>query len=207
MRGIVGSVVMGGVFLAYPYLVYIGIERGISWFAPALIAGIYLNQALVSSIKRIKIIKITIAIVLLIGAVFLQSITAKLLPIFIQLVLMHFFGRTLVDGAPIIERFVRLEFPEIPVEIAIYCRQLTVMWTCFFGFNAVMCAGLAIWASDAWWAIYNGVMIFILTGVLMVGEYIWRHFRFPELDIPSPQATIRNMIVNGREIWKDVHVR
>ena len=120
---------------------------------------------------------------------------------------MFFFGRTLYKGPPLIESFVRLEFPEFPPGIGRYCRQLTIMWTGFFGFNALMCIGLAVWAPDAWWAFYNSILIFVMTGMLMVGEYIYRHFRFPDLDIPKPMSTIKTMVSNGRKIWLEAQVR
>jgi len=199
------SILLTLIFLVYPYLVYRGMQQGVVWFAPTLIAGFYINDAMKTQHKQRRMMKLLIALVLLTGAVFWQALTAKLLPIFIQLTLMHFFGTTLFKGPSLIERFVRMEFADFPPEIVTYCWQLTLLWTGFFAFNALVCAGLALWGSDVWWAFYNGVMIFVLTGVLMVGEYIWRHFRFPELDIPSPKSSVRNMIVNGRAIWKEVH--
>ena len=205
MSLVIRSAAMTLLFLAYPYLAYLGMQQGIVWFAPMLISGVYLNQAIKARKQRVKLIKLGIAVVLITGAIFMQALTAKLLPILIQLMLMHFFGRTLVQGPTLIERFVRMEFPEFPSGIIVYCRQLTWLWTGFFAFNAVICATLAVWAPDAWWALYNGVIIFILIGVLMIGEYIWRHFKFPELDIPAPDTSVRNLINHGRIIWEDVN--
>lgn len=205
MTVILRSVAATLLFLVYPYLAYIGMQNDIVWFAPLLVSAMYLNQALKAQSSRIKLMKLGIAVVMILGALFLQALTAKLLPIFIQLMLMHFFGRTLIDGPTLIERFVRLEFAEFPAEIVDYCRQLTWVWTIFFAFNAIVCAILAVWGTDLWWAIYNGVIIYLLTGLLMVGEYIWRHFRFPHLDIPAPTHSVRNLINNGRIIWEDVN--
>ena len=66
----------------------------------------------------------------------------------------------------------------------------------------MMCVALANWGTHFWWMLYNGVFIY-----LMIGEYIYRHFRFPGLGIPDPQSTIKTMIVNGRKIWMDVQAR
>ena len=209
MLGVFKGVFMTGLFLAYPYLVYRGIESGMVWVAPAIFSGIYLMQSLATRNVKIKIVKALIAIGLLLGAYYLQTITAKVLPVLIQLMLMYFFGRTLLKGKgpSFIESFVRLEFSEIPLDLIAYCRQLTILWTGFFAFNAVMCVVLAIWGNDAWWALYNGVFIYLMIGLLTIGEYIYRHFRFPDLGIPDPQSTIKTMIVNGRKIWMDVQAR
>lgn len=195
------------IFIAYPYLIYQGRESGLVWMAPLIFSGVYCYQAALTPNKKLRMLKFIIAVGLVFGAVFLQTVTAKLLPVFIQLIFMFFFGRTLFKGPPLIESFVRLDYPEFPPGISRYCRQLTVMWTGFFGINAVMCAGLALWAPDAWWAFYNSILIVVLTGLLMVGEYIYRHFRFPDLDIPKPASSIKSMVTNGRKIWLQVQAR
>ncbi len=209
MLGIVKSIVATSLFLSYPYLVYKGIENGMVGLAPAIFAGVFLLQAFASHDVKIRVYKMLIAIALLLGAYYLQSITAKVLPVLIQLMLMYFFGRTLLKGKgpSLIESFVRLEFPEFKPGISEYCRHLTILWTAFFAFNAIMCVVLANWGSDFWWMLYNGVFIYLMIGALMIAEYIYRHFRFPDLGIPSPRSTIKTMIVNGRRIWMDVQAR
>jgi uncharacterized membrane protein len=209
MLDIVKSIIATCLFLAYPYLIYRGMESGMVGLAPAIFSGVFLLQAIATRDIKIRIYKTLIAIALLLGAYYLQSITAKVLPVLIQLMLMYFFGRTLLKGKgpSFIESIVRLEFPEFQPGISEYCRQLTILWTGFFAFNAIMCVALASWGNDFWWMLYNGVFIYLMVGVLTIGEYVYRHFRFPELGIPSPQSTIKTMIVNGRKIWMDVQAR
>jgi uncharacterized membrane protein len=193
--------------LLYPYLVYQGIQAGVVWFAPLLIIGLYGYQAVTTTDFKTRWFKAGIASALIIGVIFFQAATAKLLPVAIQLLLMHFFGKTLFkQHAPsLIERFVSLEFDEIPPEITRYCRQLTIIWTGFFAANALICTLLALFAPAAWWAMYTGVGIFILTGALMLGEYTARHFLFPDLDIPDLKTTAKNLLSNCRSIWQAVH--
>lgn len=193
--------------LLYPYLVYKGIQAGVVWFAPMMIIGLYLYQAVNTTDAKVRFTKAGIAGVLLIGVFFYQALTAKLLPVAIQLMLMHFFGKTLTQKhAPcLIERFVRLELPEFPPGILEYCRLLTVIWTGFFAFNVVVCLLLALVAPASWWALYTGVIMFVLTGLLMIGEYIYRHFRFPELEIPDVKSSVKTMVINCKSIWQNVH--
>jgi uncharacterized membrane protein len=207
LKCIVKGVTMTTLFLLYPYLVYKGIEKGVVWLAPSIFAGIFLYQAVLAKKVRIRLRKLLIASLLLAGSYYLQSVTAKVLPVLIQLMLLYFFARTLVKGPPFIESFVRLEFSHLPDEVVRYCRQLTWLWSGFFAFNALVCTGLAIWGPDAWWTLFNGVMIYVMIGLLTLGEYIYRHFRFPHLAIPDPKSTVKNMFVNGRKIWLDVQAR
>lgn len=207
LRGIISSII----FLLYPYLVYRGVQEGVVWFAPAAIASIYLYQAVKATKKQVRIQKTGIVLILFLGAVFYQDIMAKLIPIFIQLSLMLFFGKTLLKnkGPSLVERFALLEFPDIPPVLSRYCRHLTIMWTGFFAFNVIACILLAFFAPVEWWAIYTGVLIFLLTAVLMVAEYIWRFFLFRRIDmpaggIPGIKESAKTMLVNGRKIWLDV---
>jgi uncharacterized membrane protein len=196
-------------FMAYPYLVYKGIESGMAWIAPTIFSMIYLLQAVKAKETNSRVNKVLIAMTLLLGAYYLQTITAKVLPVLIQLMMMYFFGRTLLKGKgpSLIESFVRLEFPEFPDYVGPYCRKLTILWTAFFAMNAVICSALAMWGSNYWWTLYNGVLIYAMIGILSICEYIYRHFRFPEFVIPDMQASIKTMFINGRKIWMDVHSR
>jgi len=209
MLGVIKGTFITCLFLLYPYLVYRGIESGIIWIAPAIFSAIFLMQSFATKNVKIKIVKALISIGLLLGSYYLQSVTAKVLPVLIQLLLMYFFGRTLLKdkGPPFIESFVRLQFEDIPDEICHYLRNLTIVWTAFFAFNAVVCVILAIWSNDEWWALYNGVFIYLMIGLITLFEYIYRHFRFPELEIPDAKSSIKAMFVNGRKIWMDVQAR
>ena len=190
-------------FMAYPYLVFKAIENGISWVAPVIFSVIFLRKAVN---KDKKILNILIAISLLLGAFYLQTITARILPVIIQLILMSFFGKTLLlnSGPSLIERFVRLEFSDFPPGVSEYCRSLTVIWTAFFAFNAIVCITLSIFGNNAQWALFNGIVIYLMIGILVIAEYIYRHIRFPDLIIPDPISTIRTMVVNGQKVWMDV---
>jgi len=179
------------------------------WIAPTLFSAIFIFQAAAARKRKVKIYKLLLAISLLVGAYYLQTITAKVIPVLIQLMLMYFFGRTLLKdkGPPFIESFVRLEFTVIPPVLIDYVRKLTIIWTAFFAFNAMMCVLLAIFSNDKWWALYNGLFIYLMIGLLTTGEYIYRRLHFPELTIPDPKTTVKNMFVNGRKIWMDVQTR
>ncbi|NOT10552.1 MAG: hypothetical protein HOP23_01740 [Methylococcaceae bacterium] len=192
-------------FLLYPYLVFRGLQEGVVWLGPMVIASLFFYQGFRETRFEVRIKKLLVASTLIIGLFFFQALTAKLMPTLIQLVLMYFFGKTLQHDPPLIERFVRLEFPELPPEIIHYCRQLTFVWTFFFAFNALVCSGLAVWGPSSWWAIYSGVIIFLLTGLLMIGEYIFRHYHFPDLQIPDMKTSARNMVINARKIWQDMY--
>lgn len=198
------------IFLAYPYLVYRGIDSGLIWIAPLLVSVLYFSRAIRAGSLEVRLTNLLVAGSLIFGVFYLQSLTAKLLPVFVQLILLWLFGRTLFKGRPLVESFARLDYPDhpdFPPGIEEYCRQLTWVWTLFFGLNALLCTALALWAADSWWAFYTGFVMLVLTAVLVAAEYLYRRFKFPDLDIPSPGASLKSIVMNSRKIWLDVHAR
>ena len=100
------------------------------------------------------------------------------LPVLINLALLATFASTLWTDMPLVERFARLQVDDLsPAEVA-YCRAVTKLWSLFFILNG-LAAGLLAWlAPMAWWALYTGLIAYILIGLLGAGEYILRKFRF-----------------------------
>ncbi|WP_052700387.1 hypothetical protein [Methylocucumis oryzae] len=197
------------VVLLYPYLVYQGMQHDMAWFAPTLFSGLCLYKAVRQPHSQTRISQALLALMLLFGAFFAQSLTAKALPIVIQLMLMVVFGRSLLknQGPALIERFVRLQFPEYPVAVADYCWRLTAVWTGFFALNAVIILCLSVAGSDFWWAFYNGVMIYALIAVLAIGEYVFRRYYFSKRGIfvqgiPDIQTTIKTLFTTGHKVWQ-----
>lgn len=142
-----------------------------------------------------------LALALLAGAVFFRQYAAKMIPVLIHTSMFLLFYGSLRSGAPLIERFARLDFPELPPGIAEYCRKVTWVWAAFFAANIVWCSALAIWAGNGFWALYNGVVIYVLLGLLIVSEYVWRRLRYPWLEVPPFRQSVANIIKNGHTIW------
>lgn len=200
------TVSVATLFLLYPYWVYRSLQTGDVGPAPLLVMLCCGYQALAENRPAAKAKKWTMTLLLAGGALFFQSLLAKLLPALAQLSLMMFFGKTLIQGPPLIERFIRLDFPELSPDLIGYARRLTLVWSGFFAVNALVCAILAFAAPASWWAVYTGVIMFASTALLMAGEYVYRHYRFPGLEIPGVKTTIHRMVLNSRQIWRDLYV-
>ena len=108
------------------------------------------------------------------------------LPVLINAALLVAFGASLVvpmeSGAPMpmIERFARLQDPELTPAKQRHCRQATLVWCVFFFLNGSAAAVLALMAPVRWWAVYTGGVAYALMGLLFAGEYIVRKARFRE---------------------------
>jgi uncharacterized membrane protein len=52
------------------------------------------------------------------------------------------------------------------------------VWCGFFILNGCMAAWTAFAASRETWALYNGLISYLLMGVLFAGEWVFRRWRF-----------------------------
>jgi len=190
--------------LGYPILVYWAVTHGISWVVPVVISAFCLQRFYHSHYEDWKFL--IFAVCLWVGAIYFQTFSAKVMPIIMHGALFFVFYNTLSSQSSLIERFARLDFPELPPRIPEYCRQVTQVWCAFFALNIVICSALALWATDAQWAWYNGFIIYLLLGGLMSAEYIVRRLRFPWLETKPIKESMMNMIQNGHTVWnRDRH--
>lgn len=104
----------------------------------------------------------------------------KLYPVLVNVVFLALFGYSLLNPPSIIERLARLQEPDLPLAAIGYTRRVTQVWCGFFVLNGSIALGTALWASEAVWSLYTGVIAYGLMGLLFGGEYLLR-LRFKRL--------------------------
>ena len=188
------------VVLAYPALVYFGMSAGsprrvalvlLLAMTPALI--LRLRKSARQAIRGLVAVPLTILSILLLAAALDGSSYIRATPVATNIVLLIAFGGTLrrrgwlaradhvPDVMPMIERFARLQEPELTVEQQAWCRLWTWIWCGFFVLNGSIALVLAIWGTMKWWALYNGLFCYGLSGSLFAIEWTLRRRRFPHL--------------------------
>lgn len=161
--------------LAYPFVVYLGMERLSPRLFALLLGALWLARALStrqSPLSRtLNIAALSFCLVLA-----LADSSALLLgyPVLINLALLGLFAGSLCSGMPIIERLARLQEPDLPPAAVRYTRKVTWVWVGFFSVNAAIATGLALWAPLAWWTLYTGLIAYLLMGLLFAGEWLVR---------------------------------
>lgn len=96
-------------------------------------------------------------------------------PAVVNLIMMLAFARTLRRPPSMIERFARLSNPHLPPAAVAYTRNVTRVWCGFLGLNAGIAFYTAFCTSREAWSLYNGGIAYVLVGLLLAGEFIWRH--------------------------------
>ena len=104
----------------------------------------------------------------------LNALPLKLYPVLVNAVLLIVFGLSLWRPPSVVERLARLTQPDLPPRGVAYTRQVTRVWCAFFVVNGGLAAATALWASDAVWALYNGLLAYGLMGALFAGEWLVR---------------------------------
>ena len=98
----------------------------------------------------------------------------KLYPVLVNAALLAAFAWSLASPPSMVERMARLTEPDLPPEAIAYTRTVTQVWCGFFVVNGSIALGTALWATQAVWSLYNGVIAYVLMGLLFAGEYLVR---------------------------------
>jgi uncharacterized membrane protein len=100
--------------------------------------------------------------------------TLRLYPVLVNALMLLIFGWSLCSPPSLIERMARIQHPNLPPEGVIYTRRVTQVWCVFFIINGAVAMATALWASLEVWSLYNGLIAYVLMGLLFAAEYLVR---------------------------------
>ena len=103
-----------------------------------------------------------------------NSVSLRFYPALVNGMMLVIFSWSLLSPPSLIERLARLQHPDLPPEGIIYTRRVTQIWCGFFMVNGFIALATALWSSFEVWSLYNGLIAYLLMGILMGGEYIVR---------------------------------
>lgn len=190
-----------GTFVAaYPLLVYVGVSR----WSPRVLGLVLLAALLPGLVSKLRtadrahlwpVLRVPLSIFALVGlgAALNEPRFFYALPVLVNLMLLANFAATLRGPVSMIERFARMQEPELPPGGEAYCRKVTIVWCWFFVANAAMSAALALWAPVAWWSLYVGGIAYLLIGVMFTVEYIVRKATFRRFSDALPDRLLRKV--------------
>ena len=170
------NIALGLIFLLYPLIVFIGLK----WFEPSIIALVLVSLTLLrvyfsknkAPIPLTKVIGIN-AILLLSFSVFANSaLLLKLYPVVMSFSFFSVFIYSIFK-APAVITLIASARGKITENAVTYTRKVTMVWCCFFILNGF----IALWTvfqSDEYWAIYNGIISYVLMGMLFACEWLVR---------------------------------
>ncbi|AUG53593.1 hypothetical protein [Thalassospira marina] len=173
------AVILALVGAAYPVLAYYGLTHFSARFLLGmLLVLIMARAALFLASRRVGAALMALAIAVIIAAVgyYAQLSALRLYPVLVSLVLAGVFAATLMYPPTMIERFARLRHPDLDAYGIAYTRKLTCLWVAFFIGNAMIAAVTVLWGTLEQWTLYNGVISYVLIGILFIGEWPVRYW-------------------------------
>jgi len=180
---IILKVFVGIAAVIYPIAVFFGLQYFEPKYIALLLAAIIAFRLLpdTSGSKLMK--KNQLVIISLVGFIIVvftwfsnSSSGLKLYPVALNILLFFIFAASLRYPPTIIERFARIQQPQLPQSGISYTRKVTQVWCVFFIVNGVIAFYTAMYASMEQWTLYNGLISYIAMGCLMIGELAFRKF-------------------------------
>ncbi len=182
-----GKLLDFAVLLLYPLIVFFGLSYlGVRWTALILLALMtrrFVALAVTNrKISRILLVQAAamgtiIGTAAAIGSVFALHVA----PFAVSLTFIALFVTSL-KGTPIIERFARLQKPDLPPAEVKYCLNLTKIWIGFLSANSCLLLFAALYADAKLWAILVGPVSYGLFGAMFSVEYVIRKWRFQDFN-------------------------
>lgn len=167
-------VVLAGVTLAYPVVVYLSLGHvEPRWMALLLlgVATVRLGLGRSAATWGVVAAALCLGLVAWLGNALMPL---KLYPVAVNAFMFTVFVSTLVRPPSIIERMARLAEPDLPEVAVAYTRKVTSVWSAFFLVNGGIALATALWGTEAQWALYNGAISYGVMGLIAMVEWVIR---------------------------------
>ncbi|AGH79965.1 hypothetical protein PCNPT3_00115 [Psychromonas sp. CNPT3] len=165
---------------AYPFAVYYGLNNwGLNTIAGVLgflflVRFVGADNTRSKELKYIAWLSASAGIVLTFFAlIFKNSQWFTYYPVIVNILMLILFAQSLYQKESLIERFARLQKPDLPGYAIAYTRNVTKVWCVFFVVNACI-ALVTTFMSMQVWTLYNGLISYLLAGCLFLIEFIIR---------------------------------
>ena len=130
-----------------------------------------------AGVQRFEVGVLIALLTLMLGTIVTDSERLlRLYPVAVNLGMALVFGLTLARPPSMIERFARLQEPDLPEQGVRYTRQVTAAWVVFLLVNGAIALYTAVLSSREVWALYNGLIAYGLMGAMFAGEWLVRRW-------------------------------
>lgn len=170
-------------WLAYPLLIYFGLQLLQPRYVALLLGAALLlrrrgdMRRLMAGLSRLDH-AILLCLLGLAGmtALINSELLLRLYPAAVAGGMLLLFAMSLHTPPSMIERFARLSQPDLPPEGVRYTRRVTQAWCLFLAANMLVALYTALYSSRDIWALYNGLIVYVLMGIMFAGEWLVRKY-------------------------------
>jgi uncharacterized membrane protein len=198
------TIVTAALTVMYPLAVYYGLSHLGTRSVVTLIAVLLVLSALLKWKTLVQQPRELLGIFLVGGALLLSGVLDDhrfllATPVLMNLGLLVTFAGSLRTDTPLVERFARMQVSDLSADELRYCRRVTQVWSLFFVLNGSIALGLALLAPLSLWALYNGLVAYVLIGLLGASEYVIRKRRFGRFGDHPLDRMLRAVLVGRGE--------
>jgi uncharacterized membrane protein len=172
------SIFLAVLTVLYPVLAVVGVRKV---GAGAVVVLLVLSLGIRAILPAARKVSVVFSVAPLVVACALAGVASmnlelsvRLYPVFMNLAMLTAFAVTLWKPPSMIESFARIVEPDLPESGVRYTRSVTVVWVAFFAVNGLVALWTALYGSWQAWTLYNGLVAYVATGALFVGEYLVR---------------------------------
>ncbi|HDT5518392.1 TPA: hypothetical protein QHK07_003560 [Klebsiella aerogenes] len=170
----------GVMLLAWPFLVWFGLaHNSLQWLLPLMALLLFLRfrqtRRQAGPLNVVTQVVAATGMTLCIASYLLKNHQLLLFyPVVVNTVMLAVFGGSLWSSMPIVERLARLREPALPERAVRYTRRVTQIWCAFFVGNGGIALFTALHGDMSLWTAWNGMISYLLIGMLMAGEWLVR---------------------------------
>lgn len=170
------------IVIAYPLIVYFGLEYFDARAVAAALIGLALLrlfvarnvQGLSSTMPQTRLVVIALLVFGLLTFISNVPVLLQYYPVAMNVLMFALFFGSLLRPPSIAERIARITTPDLPERAVAYTRKVTMVWCGFFVLNGSMALYTTLNTSLGFWAVYNSLISYSLIGALLGGEYLVR---------------------------------
>ncbi|MFT2091849.1 hypothetical protein [Paraglaciecola sp. 2405UD69-4] len=173
------SILLTILAVLYPIIAYFGLK----YCSPSIVSGLLiallalrfvLDKSSTYKPKHFKWIFGAVLTLLVFSLLSNSDYGIKFYPVAMSLMFFAVFGYSLISPPTIIERFARIKNKNLSDYGVSYTRFFTKVWCVFFIINASISSYTAMYSDIEIWTLYNGVISYVLMGVLGASEWLIR---------------------------------
>lgn len=159
----------------YPLGIYFGLQRlDPRWLSLLLFTVLALRLATLSQTLGSQLVWggliLSLALITFIGN---TDIGLLLYPVSVNVAFLLLFAFSCIHPPTVVESIARISNPNLPPAAVVYTRRVTQVWCAFFLLNGSL-ALYTVFLPHEVWLLYNGLIAYLLIGLLAGGELLYR---------------------------------
>ncbi len=188
------NALIGLILIVYPFVIYFGLAHVAPTILAIFLASLFIirhfnqtkNNKKQAKIPHINLLLINVLSLLTYTSFTNSELALKFYPVVVNLSFLIIFSYSLYKPPSVVEIIARMK-DDLDADGIAYTQSITIIWCLFFVINGFIASWTIFHPNPQYWLIYNGLISYILMGLLMAAEFAYRRLK-------------RNKVNNSKQI-------